>query len=226
MQDIPFNFSLGDVLLRLFVTLFLTGLIGWDRERLHKPAGLRTHILVGVGSALIMLISTVTGAQVNGIYQVDPRIVANVVTGIGFLGAGTILHFKDGLVSGLTTAASLWVAAAIGMAVGCGFYSGGVITTGIVLFVLYIMGLVDDYYEGRLYRSVVLHVTVKPHLTESAKELMRAEEMKVLKVETQSISPSEKYIVFHIKPISISAGKELSRQLAKLSGVKEVSFNS
>jgi putative Mg2+ transporter-C (MgtC) family protein len=226
MQDIPFNIFLGDVTLRLLVTLFLTGLIGWDRERLHKPAGLRTHILVGVGSALIMLISTVTGPVVNGLYQVDPRIVANVVTGIGFLGAGTILHFKDGLVSGLTTAASLWVAAAIGMAIGCGFYSGGVITTVIVLFVLYIMGLVDDYYEGRLYRSVTLHVTIKPHLTESAKELMRTEELKVLKVETESISPSEKYIVFHIKPISLSAGKELSGRLAKLPGVKEVTFNS
>jgi putative Mg2+ transporter-C (MgtC) family protein len=226
MQNIPFDFSLGEIALRLFVTLFLTGLIGWDRERLHKPAGLRTHILVGVGSALIMLISTVTGPMVNGVYQVDPRIVANVVTGIGFLGAGTILHYKDGLVSGLTTAASLWVAAAIGMAIGCGFYSGGVITTFIVLFVLYLMGLIDDYYEGRLYRSITLHVRITPHLTESAKEVLRDEELSLLKVETQSVSPSEKYVVFHIKPISISVGKELSRRLAKLPGVKEVSFNS
>jgi len=225
MQTIPFDYSLGDVALRLFVTLLLTGLIGWDRERLHKPAGLRTHILVGVGSALIMLISIVTGPVVNGLYQVDPRIVANVVTGIGFLGAGTILHFKDGLVSGLTTAASLWVAAAIGMAIGCGFYSGGIITTIIVLFVLYLMSLVDDYYEGKLYRSVTLHVRITPHLTESAKEVLKIERLKIFKVDTQSISPSEKYVVFHIKPISISMGKELSRRLAKLPGVKEVSFN-
>ena len=226
MQNIPFDFSLGEITLRLFVTLLLTGLIGWDRERLHKPAGLRTHILVGVGSALIMLISTVTGPMVNGIYQVDPRIVANVVTGIGFLGAGTILHYKDGLVSGLTTAASLWVAAAIGMAIGCGFYSGGIITTLIVLFVLYLMGLIDSYYEGKLYRSITLHVRITPHLTESAKEILRDEELDLLKVETESVSPSEKYVVFHIKPISISMGKELSRRLAKLPGVKEVSFNS
>ncbi|HTA76739.1 MAG TPA: MgtC/SapB family protein [bacterium] len=226
MQNIPFDFSLSEIALRLFVTLFLTGLIGWDRERLHKPAGLRTHILVGVGSALIMLISTVTGPMVNGIYQVDPRIVANVVTGIGFLGAGTILHYKDGLVSGLTTAASLWVAAAIGMAIGCGFYSGGILTTVIVLFVLYLMGLIDGYYEGRLYRSVTLHVRITPHLTESAKEILRDEELDLLKVETESVSPSEKYVVFHIKPISINMGKELSRRLAKLPGVKEVTFNS
>jgi putative Mg2+ transporter-C (MgtC) family protein len=226
MQTIPFDYSLGEVTLRLLATLLLTGLIGWDRERLHKPAGLRTHILVGVGSALIMLISTVTGPMVNGLYQVDPRIVANVVTGIGFLGAGTILHFKDGLVSGLTTAASLWVAAAIGMAIGCGFYSGGIITTVIVLFVLYIMGLIDDYYEGKLYRSVTLHVTITPHLTESAKEILRDEKLKILKVETQSVSLSEKYITIHIKPVPVVMGKELSHQLAKLRGVKEVSFNS
>jgi len=226
MQNIPFDFSIGEIALRLLVTLLLTGLIGWDRERLHKPAGLRTHILVGVGSALIMLISTVTGPMVNGIYQVDPRIVANVVTGIGFLGAGTILHYKDGLVSGLTTAASLWVAAAIGMAIGCGFYSGGIITTVIVLFVLYLMGLIDGYYASRLYRSVTLHVRITPHLTESAKEILRDEELDLLKVETESVSPSEKYVVFHIKPISINTGKDLSRRLAKLPGVKEVSFNS
>jgi len=226
MQNIPFDYCLGEIALRLFVTLFLTGLIGWDRERLHKPAGLRTHILVGVGSALIMLISTVTGPMVNGVYQVDPRIVANVVTGIGFLGAGTILHYKDGLVSGLTTAASLWVAAAIGMAIGCGFYSGGIITTVIVLFVLYIMGLIDSYYEGRLYRSVTLHARITPHLTESAKAMLRDEELKILKVETQLVSPSEKYVVIHIQPIPIAMGKELSRKLAKLPGVKEVSFNS
>ena len=226
MQNIPFDYSLGEIALRLFVTLLLTGLIGWDRERLHKPAGLRTHILVGVGSALIMLISTVTGPMVNGVYQVDPRIVANVVTGIGFLGAGTILHFKDGLVSGLTTAASLWVAAAIGMAIGCGFYSGGIITTIIVLFVLYLMGLIDSYYEGRLYRSVTLHARITPHLTESAKSMLRDEELKILKVETQLVSPSEKYVVIHIQPIPIEMGKELSRRLSKLPGVKEVSFNS
>jgi putative Mg2+ transporter-C (MgtC) family protein len=173
-----------------------------------------------------MLISTVTGPMVNGLYQVDPRIVANVVTGIGFLGAGTILHFKDGLVSGLTTAASLWVAAAIGMAIGCGFYSGGIITTVIVLFVLYIMGLIDDYYESRLYRSVTLHARITPHLTESAKDVLRDEELKIFKVETQSVAPSEKYVVFHIQPIPITMGKSLAAKLAKLPGVKEVSFNS
>src|SRR5579871_7014066 len=113
MQDIPFNTFLGDVASRLLVTLFLTGLIGWDRERLRKPAGLRTHVLVGLGSALAMLISIVTGPVVNGVSQLDPRIAQNVLTGIGFLGAGTILHLREGVVSGLTTAATLWACAVI-----------------------------------------------------------------------------------------------------------------
>jgi putative Mg2+ transporter-C (MgtC) family protein len=126
----------------------------------------------------------------------------------------------------LTTAASLWVAAAIGMAIGCGFYSGGIITTVIVLFVLYLMGLIDAYYEGRLYRSVTLHARITPHLTESAKDVLRDEELKILKVETQSVTPSEKYVVFHIQPIPIKMGKSLAVRLAKLPGVKEVSFNS
>ncbi len=94
MQDIPFSFYFGTIAARLAVTVILTGLIGWDRERLRKPAGLRTHILVGMGSALIMLISIVTGPMVNGLYQVDPRIVANVVTGIRFFRGGNHPAFE------------------------------------------------------------------------------------------------------------------------------------
>jgi len=130
--------SLGeiDVLLRLSLAVVLGGLVGWNRESEHKPAGVRTHILVSLGSALVMVISIQlfldyprTGA--------DPgRIAANIVSGIGFLGAGAIIRTGGGLVRGLTTAASIWMTAAIGMACGGGMYVAATLGTALALVVL------------------------------------------------------------------------------------------
>ena len=122
------------MIMRLFLAALLGGIVGMERGSGDRPAGLRTHVLVCTGSALIMLVS---------IYAFDPqtytrdprRIAAQVVSGIGFLGAGTILH--EGLtVRGLTTAASLWMVAAIGLAVGSGMVLMGIISTVIMLITL------------------------------------------------------------------------------------------
>jgi putative Mg2+ transporter-C (MgtC) family protein len=133
--------SWGEALLRLALAAVLGGLIGLERELRERQAGLRTHLLVGVGSALF----TIAGAYgfhdflVSGgnVVRTDPtRIAAQIVTGIGFLGAGAII--RQGLsVRGLTTAATLWVVAAVGLATGAGYYSGAIITTALVLFALY-----------------------------------------------------------------------------------------
>ncbi len=133
--------SSGEALLRLALAAALGGLIGLERELREREAGLRTHLLVAVGSALF----TIAGAYgfhdflVSGgnVVRTDPtRIAAQIVTGIGFLGAGAII--RQGLsVRGLTTAATLWVVAAVGLATGAGYYSGAIITTALVLFALY-----------------------------------------------------------------------------------------
>ncbi len=124
-----------DVLLRLGAAAVLTGAIGAERELRERVAGLRTHMLVGVGAALFTLVSAYAWEDffVGGQLRPDPtRIAAQIVTGIGFLGAGAII--RQGLsVRGLTTAATLWVVAAIGMAAGAGFYSAALIATGIVM---------------------------------------------------------------------------------------------
>jgi putative Mg2+ transporter-C (MgtC) family protein len=126
-----------DVLLRIAVAAALTGAIGMERELRERAAGLRTHMLVGVGSALFTIVSAYAWTDFvfdrQGGVVFDPtRIAAQIVTGIGFLGAGAII--RQGLsVRGLTTAAGLWVVAAIGMAVGAGYYSAAVIATGVVL---------------------------------------------------------------------------------------------
>ena len=114
---------------RLVVAAILGGIVGLERQQRHKSAGLRTHILVCLGSCLVMILSYKVYAGVQGLTNADPaRLAAQVVSGIGFLGAGTIM--KEGLtIKGLTTAASLWVVAGVGLAAGAGYYVGAVATT-------------------------------------------------------------------------------------------------
>ncbi|MCX7846227.1 MAG: MgtC/SapB family protein [Dictyoglomaceae bacterium] len=122
-----------DVILRLLLSILLGGLIGWEREKEEKPAGLRTHILVSLGSTLIMIVSAY---GFIGRYPADPgRIAAQVITGIGFIGAGTIL--RTGVtIKGLTTAASIWTVSGIGLAVGIGLYLPAIFTTLLVVATL------------------------------------------------------------------------------------------
>ena len=123
-----------DALIKLGVTTILSGFIGFERELSHRPAGFRTHILVAVGSSLVMLRSVYIFAS-QGMTGDVTRMSAQVLSGIGFLGAGTIL--REGFsVKGLTTAASLWAVACIGIAVGAGFYAGALVATFVIYLTL------------------------------------------------------------------------------------------
>ncbi len=138
----------GEVILRLLLAVLLSGFIGVEREVSGRAAGFRTHILVCVGSTLVMLTALHLLDRYRGVASIDPgRVAAQVVSGIGFLGAGTIIQFKDS-VRGLTTAASLWAAAGIGLAVGSGFYMGAVVTTGIVLAALFFLSVFERRFFG------------------------------------------------------------------------------
>jgi len=137
------------IILRLSLSVVLGGLIGLERQIHRRNAGLRTHILVCMGSCLIML----TSLHVFDIYKnevlLDPsRIAAGVITGIGFLGAGAIIRDRE-KVMGLTTAASLWVVAGIGLAVGCGFYLAGVFASFLSLIALFFLRRAEGAVVGR-----------------------------------------------------------------------------
>lgn len=131
------------IIIRLLLATVLGGLIGFEREKHGRSAGFRTHILVGLGSTLIMMTSIYVFDIYRGVAAADPgRIAAQVVTGMGFLGAGTILRSKT-TVTGLTTAASLWAIAGIGLAIGSGFYSAAIITAVLVFVTLEVFSKVE-----------------------------------------------------------------------------------
>ena len=142
-----------DILLRLILAAVLGGIIGIERESINRPAGFRTHILVCVGSALTMLVSISMGKSF-GIGADPGRIAAQVISGIGFLGAGTIIR-EGANIKGLTTAASLWTVAAIGLAAGSGYYMGAVFTTGLAILTLITLSKVENLVFKKKHHFII-----------------------------------------------------------------------
>lgn len=138
--------------LRLLLAALLGSVVGYERQRKEGSAGLRTHMLVCLGSSLIMIVSAFGFGDILGRPAVvlDPsRVAAQVVSGIGFLGAGTILFLGQRVVRGLTTAAGLWSVAAVGLAVGGGLYTAAVMTTVIVIVILWLIKPLEDRFFHR-----------------------------------------------------------------------------
>lgn len=152
-----------EIVFKLTLACILGGLIGLERESLNRPAGFRTYTLVCVGSALAMIVSIDMYYQFYKSVNADPgRIAAQVVSGIGFLGAGTIMR-EGATVRGLTTAAGLWVVACIGLAVGAGMYIPAITTTVLILFVLIYFYKLEEKFTGmRLYKGLVIVVDDHP----------------------------------------------------------------
>ena len=132
-----------DIIIKLLLATLLGGLIGFLREIGGKAAGLRTHILVTLGSSLLAIISIYIGLEFEGADV--GRIAAGVVTGIGFIGAGAIIRDR-GQIRGITTAASIWICAAIGLTVGVGLYATAIAATAITLIVLEILRHIEKKY--------------------------------------------------------------------------------
>lgn len=144
-----------EIAARLILSCILGGAVGIERESIHRPAGLRTHVLVSLGSALFTLVS-IHGFGGNNNVTDPSRVAAQIVSGIGFLGAGTIIRHRAGI-RGLTTAASLWTVAGIGLGVGSGYYAGSVIATTLVLVSLIMLRKIEGWLsEGKRFRHLTL----------------------------------------------------------------------
>jgi putative Mg2+ transporter-C (MgtC) family protein len=139
--------NLMEILLKLVLAVALGGLVGLERETSQKPAGFRTNILICVGSAMMMILSgLVLGGEGGG--NDLTRIAAGVITGIGFIGAGTIIQSRGSIV-GLTTAATLWAMAGLGLVIGAGYYLVAVIFTAIIILTLIIFRYIEANYLKR-----------------------------------------------------------------------------
>ncbi len=182
--------SFWEIALRLGLAVVIGGAVGFERESQNLPAGFRTHILVCVGATLIMMVSAYgfTGPLAE---MADPsRIAASVVTGIGFLGAGTILR-QRGSIRGLTTAASLWAVSAIGLAVGIGFYLGSLLTTLIVLISLLVLGRLDRVFlSSRRVKRLSLQLPDRVGLMGEIANIFTDLNINILKIEMDS-APDE-----------------------------------
>lgn len=170
-----------DLVVRLCMAALLGGILGFERERHGRPAGLRTHLLVSLGASAFMILSPLVAAVGKGLPGDPGRIAAQIVSGIGFLGAGAIV--KEGVtIRGLTTAACLWIAAAIGMTTGAGYYLGAIFICVLAIFALVFLPYLETHLKKHSYR--VLEITTHLRVNVSTiLEIIKAQKVRVLRVD-------------------------------------------
>ena len=206
-----------DLMLRLVVALVLGGLIGLERERQERAAGLRTVTMVSIGSCLF----TVVGAY--GFSRTDPsRVAAQIVTGIGFLGAGAIFLRKD-LVRGLTTAATIWATAAIGMAAGTAQYFEAIFTTLLILAVLMVLKPIERHFFKRPSEALVSFIVPRSegHI-ERVRAALNAIGAFPLSLRVHELNETDDRLEMDVGVPANRTTADILRQLRTLEGVRQV----
>ena len=212
------------LLIRIVLAMIMGALVGFEREIHGCAAGLRTHILVCMGAALFMITSIEMSVLYGHLGAVDPtRIAAQVVTGIGFLGAGAIIRY-GGSIRGLTTAASIWAVSAVGIAVGAGLFKPAAITTVIVIAVLFLSRF-EDFMEAHMHGktlSVVLSRAGRTGIDE-VKNIIEVYGGRIKKISSEDV-PDEKSrkFIFYLMVYDIMHKKDIISDVATLPGVEEV----
>ncbi|HHE47702.1 MAG TPA: MgtC/SapB family protein [Candidatus Acetothermia bacterium] len=212
----------GVILLKLAVAAVLGGLIGLERETHGRPAGLRTNVLVCVGAASIMVVARAASSGV-----VDPgRAMAGVMTGIGFLGAGAIIKMGN-IVRGLTTAACIWLVAALGIAVGQGLYALALTTTALALLVLVV---VDRFIHitSVSYHTVILKAEGEAlsELVRTCRDRLRDQGLRVLASEVKAQADGTAELTFHVRKRGILDEASLVQILLAVPGVRTASWGA
>ena len=159
-----------EVTLKLVLAIALGGLIGLEREASQKPAGFRTNILVCVGSAMMMTLAVLMNQSKGGTTDTLVRMAAGVITGIGFLGAGTILHAR-GTIAGLTTASTLWLVAGLGLVIGAGYYLPALVFTGLTIATLVLFRKVEESYLRKAQFHYHVKFKQRPYILSSLRKL-------------------------------------------------------
>ncbi|WP_084242761.1 MgtC/SapB family protein [Planomicrobium okeanokoites] len=229
MDFLPADYMV--ITIRLLMAAFLSGMIGIERETKKQPAGLRTHLLVGTGACLMMILS-LNGFDnyinnASGPLQFDPsRIPSYVISGIGFLGAGTII-VNRGSVKGLATAASIWVAAGLGLVIGIGMYYVAVLSTIIVIGTLYVLGEVEKKYISKhKQKQIIIIAEDQEDMFSKLSGYFEDNELKVMDFQIENVDTySEKRVskyIFSIEEGYVSNEIELVKEVQKLDGVAKV----
>lgn len=170
----------GVWMLRIFLAAMLGLLIGMERSRRQKEAGIRTHVIVAIGAALVMVVSKYGFVDlISAGVDADPtRIASNIVTGIGFLGAG-VIFVKDASIRGLTTAAGLWATAAVGMAMGAGMYAIGFFVAVLIIVLQFLLHSTINRMEGTAINQVQMRLRYAPQVTERLRAQLSAHQMHI-----------------------------------------------
>lgn len=218
----------SEVSLRLVLAAVFGAAIGMERERKEWAAGMRTHMMVCVGSALMMLVSSFGFADTYGVKDVmlDPsRVAAQIISGIGFIGAGTILFLKPNKVLGLTTASGLWTVAGIGMATGGGMYFAAVATTILSIIILWGMQPLQKKFSPK-FQNKVLTVTAKAD-ADPKKLIDRLMEVKAIEFDNFTVTNTKKEIMIELflKKADHSLLLQLVKEFNEDPTVKKVSWN-
>ena len=217
-----------EIVLRFVLASVLGGVIGLEREVHGREAGGRTYLLVSLGSALIMVISEFLvvkyhGGPLAGILRGDPgRIAAQAVTGIGFLGAGVILRYRDSI-RGLTTAACMWVVCAIGLAIGSGYYLFGLTGSGITLFsLLGLKGLGKRLKKDWYLEMVVISEDIDGQIDRIQKIIDKYDSNVTRLAVKRSLRDKEITLNFHLRSRAIQPDRNTYSEVFDLSGIKQV----
>ena len=203
------------IILRLTMAVIFGGIIGYGRERERRPAGLRTHILVSIGATLAMITNIYMYKIYNG-YTDPTRLGAQVISGIGFLGAGTIIVTGKNKVRGLTTAAGLWACACMGLAIGAGFYSGAIIGCLFISAVTVALANIDKKIN-RNSRNITLYILVNS--TTAASNLLQDIQSKNVKISDIEISNNN---VSSNDLIGILLGLKISREVCHYDFIESI----
>lgn len=216
------------VLARLVMAAVLSGIVGYEREFHGRAAGFRTHILLCIGSTLVMLTSIHIFEIYNARVPCDPgRIAAGVVTGIGFLGAGTIMHSKSS-VRGLTTATSLWVVAGIGLAVGSGMYFASVATTVITMITLLFFSRMEHAMIRKdWYKTLIIEAHEGVNQIKGAREVLAEYGVRVTDFEVErSEDGTSMKLEIGVKLSTSRNDDHIVQEISKLEGVKSVKWEA
>lgn len=220
--------SWQEITIRILLAAMFGAFIGLERERKDWAAGLRTHMMVSVGSCLIMIVSTFGFSDILGTPNVnlDPsRIAAQVVSGIGFLGAGAILFSKQGTIRGLTTAAGLWTVAAIGLATGSGLYFAAGATTILAIIILWALQPIEKRFLKK-FRHITIRIVANQAINQSEILALFASK-KETQIQHFSVEREGEFVsmLMNFENSSLELFQEIIEKLKGNQLVKEVHWN-